>query len=88
MGPATHLDEAHRLLEGIEPTCEYRDPDGVMRCSTEAAWLLRVSCGDSAFFCAGHREVMGRSLAERGMTLRCAGHGGRRVQYDWVALSA
>lgn len=88
MNPAADVDEAQRLLDGVEPTCEYRDPDGVMRCSTEATWLLRVSCGDSAFFCEGHRRTMESSLRERGAALYCAGHNGRRVQYDWVEISA
>lgn len=88
MNSATHVDEAHRLLEGIEPTCEYRDPDGLMRCCTEASWLLRVSCGDSAFFCEGHRRTMESILRERGAALYCAAHKGRRVQYDWVEVSA
>lgn len=81
----TVVDEAHRLLDGIEPTCEYRSADGEMVCSTEAAWLLRVSCGDSAFFCDGHRDTLTRDLGN-GDALYCAGHGGRRVQYDWVAI--
>lgn len=88
MTTASDFDEAQRLLEGIEPTCEYHDADGVMRCSTEASWMLRVSCGDSTFFCSGHQRAMERSLSERGAALHCAGHGGRRVGYDWVEISA
>lgn len=84
----TVVDEAHRLLSGIEPTCEYRSEHGEMTCSTEAEWMLRVSCGDSAFFCEGHRRTMESSLRERGAALYCAKHGGRRVQYDWVEISA
>lgn len=82
----TVVDEAHRLLSGIEPTCEYRSAGGEMTCSTEATWLLRVSCGDSAFFCDGHRQTTMTGLAERGEALRCARHGGKRVLYDWVAI--
>lgn len=88
MGPTSDVDEAQRLLEGIEPTCEYRDPDDVMRCSTEASWLLRVSCGDSAFFCTAHQRTMECSLKARGAALYCAEHKGARVQYDWVEISA
>ena len=84
----TVVDEAHRLLDGLEPTCEYRSERGELTCSAEAAWLLRVSCGDSAFFCEGHRRTMENSLRERGPALYCAGHKGRRVQYDWVEISA
>ncbi len=86
MNPAADVDEAHRLLDGIEPTCEYRSARGEMICSTEAAWLLRVSCGDSAFFCDGHRGAMEHSLTAGGEALYCAGHGGKRVLYDWVAV--
>ena len=82
----TIVDEAHRLLDGIEPTCEHRSASGEMTCCTEASWLLRVSCGHSAFFCESHRATMSADLGQRGQALRCAGHGGKRVLYDWVAV--
>lgn len=82
----TVLDEAHRLISSVEPTCEYRSAHGEMTCSTEAAWLLKVSCGDSAFFCDGHREATASALSARREALYCAGHGGKRVWYDWIAL--
>lgn len=82
----TIVDEAHRLLDSIEPTCENRGPSGEMDCSAEATWMLRVSCGDSAFFCEGHQQVTDAEISRRDKALRCARHGGAPVGYDWVAL--
>lgn len=86
MRAAAPVDEAERLLDGVEPTCEYRSAGGALTCSAEASWLLRVSCGDSAFFCDGHKATMSRGALGTERVLYCAGHDGRRVIYDWVAL--
>lgn len=85
MNPST-IDEAQRLLSGLGPTCEYRKAGEEASCSAGATWLLQVSCGDSAFFCQEHHGTIAGELAQRGATLRCAGHGGKLVLYDWVAI--
>ena len=77
---------ARRLLEGADPSCEYREANKPPLCATEASWMLRVSCGDSAFFCEAHRERFDQDLGARKETPRCANHGGRGVLYDWVRI--
>lgn len=77
---------AARLLDGADPSCEYREAGKPPLCATEAAWMLRVSCGDSAFFCEAHRETFAATLRARSETPRCSNHGGRGVLYDWVRI--
>jgi hypothetical protein len=77
---------AHKLLDGVDPSCEWREANKPAICTTEASWLLRVSCGDSAFFCDAHRSTFDADLGERSETPRCANHGGRGVRYDWVRV--
>lgn len=82
----TIREEAHRLLQNLEPTCEHKKPEAEQACSAEADWMLRVSCGDSALFCDGHQEETKRHLGEGETALYCGRHGGRRVLYDWIAF--
>lgn len=82
----TAVDEARRLIESVEASCEYRSAHGVMTCSTEAEWVLRVSCGDSTTLCDEHAVRTRVGLQGQGRTLHCARHGGMRVLYDWERL--
>ena len=84
---ATVTDEARDLLDSLTPpSCEWRTHDGDPVCGAPAAWLMRASCGDSAYFCEPHKQRMHAQLFVQ--PVFCARHPELgRILFDWIGVA-
>lgn len=84
MAAATRDDVTLDALD-FAPRCEWRLEGGAPRCEVNAAWAMLSSCGDSAAFCAPHKERMATQLGSE--PVYCSRHPeAGRVLIDWAPL--